>query len=152
MLLNCGAGEDSWESLGLQGDQTSRFERKSILNIYWKGWCWIWSSNTWPPDVKRCLRKDSDAGNDWREEKGTTEDKMVGWQHWLNGHKFEQALGDGEWQESLACCSLWGHKELDTTEWLNNKSIMIIVKVIGWNSLVYYFKSDTKDEFASERQ
>ena len=54
------------------------------------------------------------------EEKGTTEDKMVGWHHWLNGHEFEQAPGDGEGQESLARCSPWGHKELDTTEWLNN--------------------------------
>ena len=54
------------------------------------------------------------------EEKGTTEDKMVGWHHWLNGHEFEQAPGDGEGQDSLARCSPWGHKELDTTEWLNN--------------------------------
>ena len=46
MLLNCGVGEDSWESLGLQGDQTSQSYRKSVLNIHWKDWCWIWSSNT----------------------------------------------------------------------------------------------------------
>ena len=48
-----------------------------------------------------------------------TEDKMVGWQHWLNGHGFEQAPGVGDGQVSLACCSPWGHKELDTTEQLN---------------------------------
>ena len=47
MLLNCGVGEDSWESLGLQGDPTSLSERKSVLNIHWKDWCWIWNSNTW---------------------------------------------------------------------------------------------------------
>ena len=55
-----------------------------------------------------------------QKEKGMTEDEMVGWHHWLNGHEFEQAPGDGEGQGSLACCSPWGHKELDTTEWLNN--------------------------------
>ena len=62
------------------------------------------------------LRKDPGAGKDWgQEEKGMIKDEMVGWRHWLNGHEFEQALG-GEGQGSLACCSPWGHKELDTTE------------------------------------
>ena len=62
-------------------------------------------------------RKDSDAWKDWRrEEKGMTEDEMVGWHHQLDGHEFEQALGVGDGQKSLACCSPWGHKELDTTE------------------------------------
>ena len=79
----------------------------------------------WPPDGKNWLVwKDSDAGKDWRqEEKGTTEDEMVGWHHRLNGHEFEQALGDGEGQGSLACCRPWGHKELDTTEWLKDKTL-----------------------------
>ena len=68
------------------------------------------------------LEKDSDDGKDWRqEEKWMTEDEMVGWHHWLNGDEFEQAPGDGEGgQGSLACCSLWGHKESDMTEQLNN--------------------------------
>ena len=52
-----------------------------------------------------------------------TEDEMVGWHHWLNGHESEQAPGDGEGQKSLACCSLWGRKELDTTEWLNSNCV-----------------------------
>ena len=61
---------------------------------------------------------------DWRqEEKGMTEDEMVGWHHWLNGPEFEQALGEGEGQGSLECCSPWGCKELDTTWWLNNNNI-----------------------------
>ena len=65
----------------------------------------------------------SDAGKDIRqEEKGMTEDEMIGWHHRLNGHEFEQALGDGEGQGGLACCSPWGHKESDTTEQLNNDS------------------------------
>ena len=75
----------------------------------------------WPPHVKSWLiRKDSDVGKDWRqEEKGTTEDKMVGWRHRLDGHEFEPALGVDDGQQSLVCCSPWGHKESDTTEWLN---------------------------------
>ena len=69
--------------------------------------------------------KDSDAGKDWRqEEKGGTEDEMVGWHHWLNGHEFEQTLGDGEGQGSLACLSSWGCKGLDMTDWTKNINIM----------------------------
>jgi len=75
----------------------------------------------WPPDTKNWLTgKDSDAGQDWRqEEKVITEDKMVGGCHWLNGHEFKQVLGVGDGQGSLACCSPWGHKELGMTERLN---------------------------------
>ena len=75
----------------------------------------------WPPDVKSQLSgKDPDAGKDGgQEEKGTTEDEMVGWHHQLNGHEFEQALGDGEGQGGLVCCGSWGRKELDITERLN---------------------------------
>ena len=60
-----------------------------------------------PPDAKSWpIGKDPDAGKDWRqEEKGTTDDRMAGWHHWLNGHEFEQALGDSEGQGSLVCCS-----------------------------------------------
>ena len=75
----------------------------------------------WPPDTKNWLTgKDSNAGKDWRqEEKGMTEDEMVGWHLWFDGHEFEQAPGVGDGQGGLACCSLWGHKELDMIEWLN---------------------------------
>ena len=75
----------------------------------------------WPRDVKNWLiEKDPDAGKDWRQdEKGTTEDEMVGWHHQLNGHEFEQAPGVGDGQGSLACCSPWGCKESDITERLN---------------------------------
>jgi len=75
----------------------------------------------WPPDAKNWLiRKDPDAGKVWRrEEKGTTEDEMVGWHHWLDGHEFEQAPGVGDGQGGLACCSPWGHKVSDTIKWLN---------------------------------
>ena len=72
----------------------------------------------WPPDVKNWLfGKDPDAEEDWRqEEKGMIEDEMVGWHHWLDGREFEQAPGVCGGQRSLACCSPWGHKELDPTE------------------------------------
>ena len=75
----------------------------------------------WPPDTKSWLtRKDPDAGKDWRQgEKGTTEDKIVEWHHWLDEHEFEQAPGVGDGQGSLKSCSPWGCKESDMTEWLN---------------------------------
>ena len=75
----------------------------------------------WPPDAKNWLIwKDPDAGKDGRqEEKGATEDETVGWHHRLNGHESEQALWVGDGQGGLVCYRLWGHKESDTTEWLN---------------------------------
>ena len=76
----------------------------------------------WLPGGKSwVVGKDPTAGKDWRQEqKGMTEDEMVGWYHQLNGHESEQTLGNNEGQGSLACCSPWGWKEVDTTEWLNN--------------------------------
>ena len=69
------------------------------------------------------IGKHPDTEKYWgQEEKGATEDEMVGWHHWLNGHEFEQTLGDSEEQESLAGCSLWGHKESDVTDQLNNNN------------------------------
>ena len=74
----------------------------------------------WSPDAKKWLTgKDTDAAKDWRQEKGTTEDEMVGCHHRLDGHEFEQALGVGDGQGGLVCCSPWGRKELDMTEQLN---------------------------------
>ena len=87
----------------------------------------------WPPDAKNWLiGKEPDAGKDWRqEEKEVTEDEMVGWHHWLNGHEFEQTLGDGEGQGSLSLLSSWSCKESDTTEWLsNNKNEIVVNKVL----------------------
>ena len=70
----------------------------------------------WPPDMKsQLIWKDPDARKDWRQEKGMTEEEMVGWHHWLSGHEFEQLWGDSEGQGRLACCTPWGRKELDTT-------------------------------------
>ena len=102
---------------------TARRSNQSILKeispkYSLEDWCWSWSSAS---DAKNWLIwKDSDGGKDRRrEEKGTTEDEMVGWHHRLNGREFEQALGVGDGLGSLACCSPWDHKESDTTEQLN---------------------------------
>ena len=83
----------------------------------------------WPPDVKSSFTgKDPDAGRDWgQEEKGMTEDETIEWRHWLNGHEFEQTLGDSEGQRSLACCSLCGCKELDTS-----KQQQLTTKFLVW--------------------
>ena len=75
-------------------------------------------------DAKSQLNgKDPDVGQDWGKEKGEAEDEMFGWHHCLNAHEFEQILGESEEQGSLASCCSWGHKELDTTEWLNKATI-----------------------------
>ena len=76
----------------------------------------------WSPAAKSWLTgKDPDAGKDWGQKKGTTEDEMVGWHHWLNAHESEPTLGDSEGRGSQACCRSWGHQEADTTERLNNQ-------------------------------
>ena len=83
-----------------------------------------------PPDVESWLIwKDPDAGKDWgQEEKGTTEDEMVGWHHWLNGHGFGWTPGVGDGQGGLACCSSWGYKESDMTERLNWTELKVSVE------------------------
>ena len=100
----------------------SPLDCKEIQPVHPKGnqsWIFIGRSDTkaeapilWPPDSENWLiGKDPDAGKDWRqEEKGMTEDEMVGWHHRLNGHELKQAPGAGDGLESLACCSLWGSR------------------------------------------
>ena len=114
-----------WRRL-LRVPWTARRSNQSIL----KEMSWIFIGRMdveaeapilWPPDVKNWLTgKDPDAGKDWKHKgKRATEDEMVGWHHQLKGHEFEQTPGDSEGQGRLVCCSPWGHKELDSTEWLN---------------------------------
>ena len=119
MLLNCGVGEDSWESLGLQGGP----------KVHPKGnQSWIFIGRTdveaetrilQPPDVKTWLiGKDPDAGKDWsQEEKGTTEDVMVGWHHQLNGHEFEWTLGVGDGQGGLAGWFMGSQSRIRLSNW-----------------------------------
>ena len=72
------------------------------------------------PGLSWLIGKDPDAGRDWgQEEKGTTEDEMAGWHHWLDGRESQWTPGVGDGQGGLACCDSWGRKESDTTEWLN---------------------------------
>jgi len=106
-------------------------EIKDIQPVHPKGdqsWVFIWRTDAeaetpilWPPDAKSWLiGKDPDAGKNWgQEEKGTTEDEMVGWHHWLNGHGFGWTPGVSDGQGGLACCGSWVRKELDTIDWLN---------------------------------
>ena len=106
---HCGAGEDS-QRLCLVDSKIKPVNPKGN-----QPWIFIGRTDAeapilWPPDAKCWLiGKDPDSGTDWRQEKGVTEVEMVEWYHWLNGHEFEQTLGDGEGQGSLACCSPWGH-------------------------------------------
>ena len=107
-----------WRSL------ESSMDSKEIKPFNTNTWIFIGRTNAepeapilWSPDAKNWLiRRDPDAEKDWRqEEKGMTEDEMVGWHHRLDEREFEQPQGDSEGQKSLVCCSPWGCKELDTT-------------------------------------
>ena len=115
----------------LEKTLASPLDCKEIQPVHPKGdQSWVFIGRTdveaetpilWPPAVKNWLiGKDPDTGKGWRkEEKGPTENEMVGRHHHLDVHEFEQAPEVGDGQGSLACCSLWGRKESDTTEWLN---------------------------------
>ena len=133
--LDC---EESWApknlcfwTVVLEKTLESSLDCKEIQPVHPKGdQSWVYIGRTdakaetpilWPPHAKgRLIGKDSDAGRDWRqEEKGTTQDKMVGWHHRLNGHEFGWTPGVGDGQGGLVCCNSWGRKESDMTERLN---------------------------------
>ena len=118
----------NWGSRTVVLDKTPEgpLDRKEITPVNLKGnqpWIFIGRADNeaetpilCPPDAKSWLiGKDPDAGKDWGQEKGLTEDEIVDWHHRLNGHEFERTPGDGEGQGSLTCCSPWGCKESDTT-------------------------------------
>ena len=127
-----------------------------LTSVCWAGVLWAvpiteesppfktpWSSQycealiLWPPDEKNWLiGKTPDVGKDWRqEEKRTTEDEMAGWHHQLDGHEFEQVPGVGDGQGSLVCCSPWGRKESDMTEWLNWTDQVIDESSARWRAV-----------------
>ena len=92
----------------------------------------------WPPDAKSWLTwKDPDAGKDWGQEKGTTADEMVGWNHRLDGHGFGWTLGVGDEQGGLACCGSWGCKEMDMTERLNRTELKVLSVCDSEKILIY---------------
>ena len=120
----------SW-TVVLEKTLESPLDCKEIQPVHPKGdQSWVFIGRTdveaetpvlWQPDAKSWLIwKDPDAGKDWgQEEKGMTEDEMVGWHHWLDGHGFGWTPGVSNGHGGLACCGSWGHKESDTTERLN---------------------------------
>ena len=127
----------SWTVL-LEKSFESPLDGKEIQPVHPKDQSWVFIGRTdvedetpilWPSDVKSWLIwKDPDAGKDWgQEEKGTTEDEMAGWHHRLIRHAFGWTLGVGDGQGVLACCSPWGHKELDNWTKLNWQSVFIPV-------------------------
>ena len=133
MLLNCGVGEDSWESLGLQGDPTSPFWRRSALGFLWKEWFWSWNSNTLATSCEELTHwkrlwcwEGLGAGREG-DNRGW---EMAGWHHQLDGREFEWTLGVGDGQGGLVCCDSWGHKESDTTERLNWTAVNIDLKPV----------------------
>ena len=130
----------SWTGLS-DWTELTELDCKEIKSVNPRGnqpWIFLWRTDAeaeipilWPPDAKKWLiRKDPDAGKDWRqEEKGTTEDEMVAWHHRLDGHEFEQDSGAGDGQGSLQCCSPWGlrvrHDWVTELNWKVNLSLII---------------------------
>ena len=145
MLLNCGVRKDSWESLDWK-------EIKPVNPKANQSWIFMGSTDAeaetptlWPPDVKNWLiGKDPDAGKDWRqEEKGMTEDEMVGWHCWLDGHEFEQASGCGQGQGGLAFCGPWGRREwLLLSDW-TELNVLILLQAGNFYELLVKKKKNS---------
>ena len=131
MLLNCGVGEDSRESLDFKEVQPVHSEGDQPWDFFGRNDAQAETPVLWPPHVKSWLiGKDSDSGRDWgQEEKGTAGDKMAGWHHWLDGRESEWIPEVGDRQGGLACWDSWGHKELDTTQrliWSDRSATSIV--------------------------
>ena len=135
MILNCGVGEDSWGPLDCKeihskGDQSwvfiGRTDAKAETPILW------------PPHAKSWLiGKDFDAGRDWgQEEKVMAEDEMARWHHWLDGHEFEQSLGVGDGQGSLASCS---HGVAESWTQLSNWTAKMMLTILDQGLFIYKY-------------
>ena len=128
-------GDQSWDFFG--GNDAKA--ETPVLSPHAKSWL---------------IGKDSDAGRDWgQEEQGMTEDEMAGWHHQLDGCEFEWTAGDGDEQGGLVCCNSWGHKESDTTEWLNWTDAGIKIAGRNINNLKYAdditFMAESEEELKS---
>ena len=121
MLLNCGVGEDSWESLGLQGDPTSPSQRKSVVNILWKDWCWSWNSNTLAPWCEELTHMKRPWC--WKILKAAGEGDDRGWDGCIASPTWRTRVwtssGSWWWTGKPGVLQSRGRKELDMTEWLN---------------------------------
>ena len=123
MLSDCGAGEDSWKSLGQQEDKTCQSQGRSTLIIHWKDWWWSRGSSILVISCTQTTHwKSPWCWENRGQKKRAPEDEMAGQHRGCNEHELGQTLGDGEGQWGLVCCSPWGHKELDTTGQLNNNN------------------------------
>ena len=121
MLLNCGFGEDSWESLGLQGDSTSPFWRKSVLGVLLKEWCYSWKTSTLATSCEELTHWKKLWCSEGLGAGGEGDDRGWDgwWHHWLDGRGFGWTPGVGDGQGGRACCDSWSRKESDVTERLN---------------------------------
>ena len=135
MLLNCGAREDSRESFGQQGDQTSDSQRKLTPNSHWKDWCWSWNFNnlaTWCEEVTHWKRPWC-----WERLKARGEGDDRGWDGWMASPTqwtwVWATPGEGEGQGNLVCCSPWCRTESGMTEQLNNKLNRMVLLKYFWN-------------------
>ena len=136
-----------FQTVVLEKSLESPWDCKEIKQINPKGnQPWIFFGRTdaeaealilWPSHAKSWLTgKYPDAGKDWRQENGMTENRMVEWHHWLKGYEFGQALGDSKGQGSLACYSPWDSKELDMTEQLNNNNNKVEMEIATHSSIL----------------
>ena len=145
----------------------SPLDYKEIQPVYPKGdqsWVFIGRTDAEAETPVLCLPhakswligKDPDAGRDWgQEEKGTTEDKMAGWHHWLDGHEFGQTPGACDGQGGLVCCDSWGRKESDTTERLNwtepPRNMMLPRTIPGISKFKFYFEHKHRNLYLHKR-
>ena len=163
--LDC---EESWApknwcfwTVVLEKTLESPLDCKEIQPVHSKGdQPWVFSGRNdakaetlvlWPPHSKSWfIGKDSDAGRDWgQEEKGTIEDEMAGWHHWLDGREFEWTLGAGDGQGGLVCYNSCGRKESDTTELLNWTEIILPALWSIWWQFHHIFLSQRSSNLVS---
>ena len=155
MLLNCGVGEDSWESPDCKEIQAVHSEGDQPWDFFGRNDAKAETPVLWPPHVKSWLiGKDPDAGRDWgQEEKRMTEDEMAGWHHQLDGQEFGWTPGIGDGQGGVACCNSWSLKESDTTERLNWTELKLRIpakylKKWKWkHNLLYLWNSALRTRF-----